>query len=204
MEENRLRILAVADHEAKLYYDFYQPGCLDEFDLIIGCGDLRKEYLEFLATFARCPVLYVCGNHDESYDTNPPEGCLCIEDQIYVYRGIRILGLGGSFRYREGTHMYTERQMARRIRRLWFSLRRHGGFDILVTHAPARGMGDLDSLPHRGFSCFIPLLDRYRPRYFVHGHIHKNYGMNIRQRTQYQDTTVINAYEYCRFEIEPK
>ena len=24
----------------------------------------------------------------------PPEGCTCIEDQIYVYNGIRILGSG--------------------------------------------------------------------------------------------------------------
>ena len=44
-----MKILAVADEEAKYYYDFYMPGRLDEFDLILACGDLKAKYLEFLA-----------------------------------------------------------------------------------------------------------------------------------------------------------
>ena len=54
-----MKILAVADEESKYYYDFYRPGCLDEFDLILACGDLKAKYLEFLATMSHCPVLYV-------------------------------------------------------------------------------------------------------------------------------------------------
>ena len=44
-----MRILAVADTEAKYYYDYYTPGKLDEFDLILACGDLRREYLGHLS-----------------------------------------------------------------------------------------------------------------------------------------------------------
>ena len=197
-----MRILAVADAEAKYYYDYYQPGKLAEFDLILACGDLHRAYLEFLVTMAGCPVVYVRGNHDDRFAENPPEGCVCVEDQIYVHDGVRILGLGGSYRYRRGDNMYTERQMRRRIRRLWFQLRRHRGFDILLTHAPARGINDFDSLSHRGFECFVKLIDRYRPKYFVHGHIHKNYGTRIPQRTQHGETLVINAYEYYKFDYE--
>lgn len=195
-----MRILAVADEEAKYYYDFYQPGKLDEFDLILACGDLHRSYLEFLVTMARCPVLYVHGNHDENFVDKPPEGCICVEDKIFVYQGIRILGLGGSYRYRQGTYLYTERQMARRIRKLWFQLLRFGGFDILMTHAPARGINDFDSLSHRGFESFVKLIDQYQPKYFVHGHIHKNYGIKIPQRTPHGETTIINAYDYCTFD----
>ena len=197
-----MKILAVADAEAKYYYDYYQPGKLKEFDLILACGDLHRTYLEFLVTMAGCPVLYVRGNHDDSFAENPPEGCVCVEDQIYVHEGVRILGLGGSYRYRPGDNMYTERQMRRRIRRLWFQLRRHRGFDILLTHAPARGINDFDSLSHRGFECFVKLIDQYKPRYFVHGHIHKNYGTRVPQRTQRNETLIINAYEYCKFDFE--
>ena len=197
-----MKILAVADVESPYYYDYYAPGKLDEFDLILAAGDLRKGYLEFLATLARCPVLYVRGNHDDGYLKNPPEGCICVEDRIYLYNGIRILGLGGSFRYRDGANMFTERQMRRRIARLWFPLRRRGGFDILLTHAPARHWNDFDSLSHRGFECFRPLLDRYRPRWFVHGHIHKNYGMKIPQFSRYGETTVVNAFDHCAFEYD--
>ena len=195
-----MRILAVADEESKYFYDHYSPGKLDEFDLILACGDLRKEYLEFLATLAHCPVLYVHGNHDDSFDAAPPGGCICVEDQIYTYRGVRILGLGGSYRYRDGTHMYTESQMARRIRKLKFRLWRSGGFDILMTHAPARHINDFDSLSHRGFACFTDLLERYHPKYFVHGHIHRSYGHNIPQMSSHGDTTAINASGYYVFE----
>lgn len=195
-----MRILAVADTEAKYYYDYYTPGKLNEFDLILACGDLRREYLEFLATLARCPLVYVRGNHDDSFGKAPPEGCICAEDEIVVCQGVRILGLGGSYRYRAGDNMYTEQQMRRRIRRLQLQLWKQKGFDILLTHAPARNMGDLDNVAHRGFSCFVELLDRYQPKYFVHGHVHRDYGANLPQRTARGETSIINAYNYCKFD----
>lgn len=199
-----MKILAVADVESGYYYTHYQPDRLKEFDLIIACGDLSKSYLEFLVTMARCPLVYVHGNHDETFDKNPPEGCVCIDDRIYVFHGVRILGLGGCHKYRRGKYMYTEKEMRSRVRRLWLKLLRHKGFDILVTHAPARHINDFDSISHRGFECFHTLLKKYKPAYFIHGHIHKNYGVNIPRKTQLEETTVINAYEHYRFETEGK
>jgi Icc-related predicted phosphoesterase len=196
-----MRILTVADEEAKYLYDFYQTGRLDEYDLILAAGDLNRHYLEFLVTMARCPVLYIHGNHDEDFDKYPPEGCECIEDQIYVYQGVRILGLGGSYKYRDGTHMYSEAQMRRRIARLWFQIWKHKGFDILMTHAPAYQINDLDDLPHRGFECFVGLLEKYQPKYFIHGHVHRNYGMKIPRVCRRGETTIINAYEYYAFDF---
>ena len=114
--------MAVSDVVAKEYYDFYRPGKLADFDLILACGDLKRRYLEFLVTMARCPLLYVRGNHDDGLKEEPPEGCVCIEDRIYNYEGIRILGLGGSYQYRLGDNMYTEGQMERRILRQKFRL----------------------------------------------------------------------------------
>lgn len=191
-----MRILAVADVEAQSLYDYYAPGKLDGFDLIIGCGDLREDYLEFLVTMAGCPLVYIHGNHDENHK-KAPLGCICIDDDLVVINGLRILGFGGSYRYRDGKYMYSERQMAARIRKVWFKLLRHKGFDILVTHAPARHLGDLETIPHRGFLCFKKLLDKYHPRLFVHGHIHRNYARHIPQRSLYGKTTIINACEYC-------
>lgn len=196
-----MRILAISDVESQYYYKYYEPGRLADIDLILSCGDLPKAYLEFLVTVANKPLLYVPGNHDESFVTAPPEGCVCIDDRIYVQDGVRFLGLGGSYRYRQGTYMYTERQMARRIRRLWPSIKLHGGFDVLVTHAPARHVNDLDSLSHRGFECFNALMDRYHPSLFVHGHIHRSYGVDIPQRTEVGDVTILNAFDHCIFDL---
>ena len=197
-----MKILAVSDTESKVYYDYYTPGKLKDFDLIIACGDLHKSYLEFLVTMAKCPLVYVHGNHDDSYDDDPPGGCICIDGDLYEYKGLRIVGLGGSYRYRrDGNHMYTEGQMRKRVMKLWFKIFRHHGFDILVTHAPARGLNDLDTPTHRGFECFNRLLEKYKPKYFIHGHIHTNYGVNVPRVTPHGDTTVINACEHYVFEV---
>ena len=89
-----MRILVVSDEECPALWDYYVPGRLKEYDLIISCGDLKASYLSFLVTMGRAPVLYVPGNHDHDYLKRPPEGCDCIDDQFVVYNGVRILGLG--------------------------------------------------------------------------------------------------------------
>lgn len=196
-----MKILVVADIKSPFYFDCYTPGKLKDFDLILSCGDLSREYLEFLVTMARCPLYYVPGNHDESFDLHPPEGCESIDGRLVEYQGVRILGLGGSYHYRHGSQQYTERQMAARVRRLGWRLRRQKGFDILLTHAPARGINDLDTPAHRGFECFLDLIDRWQPKYFLHGHVHLNYGMNMPRKAERGKTKIVNAYEYTVIEI---
>ena len=196
-----MRILAVSDETAKQYYDYYTPGKLAQFDLILSCGELKREYLEFLVTMAHCPLLYVRGNHDDGFATQPPEGCECIDGRFVEVGGLRIVGLGGAYRYREGENLYSERQMRRRIRKLGKKLKRAGGFDILLAHAPARAVNDFDDLAHRGFACFTELLDRWHPRFFVHGHIHLRYAPHIPRVTQRGDTTVINACGHYIIEL---
>ena len=145
-----MRVLIVADEEAKALWDYYDPARVEGVELILSCGDLNSRYLEFLVTMVNCPLLYVHGNHDSRYDRQPPEGCIDIEDRIVNYKGLRILGLGGSMRYKEGPHMYTEGQMYRRVLTAGMKSTFTNGFDILLTHAPARGWRDLEDLPHRG------------------------------------------------------
>ena len=94
-----MRILAVSDEECPALWDYYVPGKLKEYDLIISCGDLKASYLSFLVTMGNKPLLYVHGNHDGRYAQSPPEGCDCIEDRIVTYNGVRILGLGGCLWY---------------------------------------------------------------------------------------------------------
>ena len=67
-----MKILAISDEECPALWDYYTPGRLADYDLIISCGDLNAKYLSFLVTMAKCPVLYVHGNHDVNYDQVPP------------------------------------------------------------------------------------------------------------------------------------
>ena len=196
-----MKILTLSDEVSKYLYDYYTPGKLAEYDLIISCGDLKAQYLSFLVTMARVPLLYVHGNHDTGYDQNPPEGCDCIEDKLVVYRGLRILGLGGSPSYNGGTHQYTESQMRWRIFKLKWKIRRHGGVDIVVSHAPLAGVGDGDDFAHRGFHEFLRFVDTYHPQYWLHGHIHLNYGTDRTRVREYNGTKVINTCERYVLEI---
>lgn len=197
-----MRLLFIADEEEKSLYEYFDPERLKNVDLIISCGDLNARYLEYLVTMAQCPLLYVRGNHDSAYDRNPPLGCDDIDDRIYDFKGLRILGLGGSMRYREGSDMYTEEEMKKRIQKLRATITLHNGFDILVTHAPAYGYGDAPDLPHQGFECFNDLLRQWHPKYMVHGHIHKTYGSGFQRVLNHQTgTTIINAYGSYYLEI---
>lgn len=196
-----MKILAIADHESPLLWDYFDRSYLEGIDLILSCGDLKPQYLSFLATFTQAPVLYVHGNHDDRYEETPPDGCICIEDRIYVHDGVRILGLGGSMRYKPGEHQYTQSEMRWRVRRLWWSLKFSKGFDILLAHSPAYQLNDGNDLPHRGFEVFRTLLDKYKPAFFVHGHVHLNYGRKYPRLSAYNETQVVNAYEKYIFEI---
>lgn len=197
-----MKILAIADEESKYLWDYFDKSKIEGIDLIISCGDLNPHYLSFLVTLSSVPVLYVHGNHDGKYENIPPEGCTCIDDEIYVHNGVRILGLGGSMRYKPGPYQYTEWQMRQRVAKLKFKLFKSRGFDILVTHAPAYQLNDGMDLPHQGFQVFKTLMEKYRPKYFLHGHVHLSYGRGHKRYDKYQDTHVINAYERCVFEFE--
>ena len=191
----------MADEESPFFWDYFTPDRLDGVDLILSCGDLSPHYLSFLATYSHVPILYVHGNHDDCYEKNPPDGCICIDGRLFVYHGLRVLGLGGSMRYKPGKHQFTQREMSRRVWRLSPKIYWRGGVDVLLSHAPAFGLGDGDDLPHTGFKAFPKLLDRWETSCFVHGHMHLSYGGSAKREQFYKGTRVINAYDHYIFDI---
>ena len=197
-----MKILAISDIPSKALWDYDTRSRLEGIDLILSCGDLPKKYLEYLTNFTTVPILYVHGNHDGSFLHDEPGGCTCVDDTVYVYKGLRIMGLGGCMRYnREDTYQYTEAAMRKRASRLRFKVRRAGGIDLLLTHAPASGLNDGPDRAHKGFACFNELLDKYEPPWFIHGHVHLNYDANLPRVCTRGKTTVINATERYVFEI---
>lgn len=194
-ETKAMKIMVLADTESRSLWDFFEKSKLEGIELILSCGDLNPHYLQFLSCFTKAPILYVHGNHDTRYINDPPEGCICIEDKIYKYKGIRILGLGGSMKYKDGPFQYSQRQMNARIRKLRLPLMLNRGFDILVAHSPAFEINDGSDLPHQGFCGFNYLMDKYHPKYFCHGHVHMSYGREHKRLDRYKDTEIINGYE---------
>ena len=188
-----MKILALADTADRRLWENLDKSLLEGVDLIVSAGDLPASYLSFLTCFTHAPIVYVPGNHDTRYATTPPEGCICADGDLLTVAGVRILGLGGSMRYKPGPCMYTEEEMEKRVAKLKGKIRRAGGFDLLLTHAPARGVGDQDDLAHRGFSCFLSLMDQYHPSAMIHGHVHQEYTSRFVRTREYSGIPVINA-----------
>ena len=198
-----MRILALSDEPSQRLWGELCREALSGVDLILSAGDLPAKYLSFLTCFTNAPIVYVPGNHDDRYLKEPPEGCLCADDRIVMVKGVRILGLGGSLRYRpDGIYMYSEKEMNRRISALRGKIRSAGGFDILLAHAPIRGVGDQEDLCHRGFECFGPLLDQWHPAVMVHGHVHQSYaGPYFHRELSWNGIPVINASTSYEFDL---
>lgn len=191
-----MKILFVSDVEYPYLWDYFMPDRFKDIDLVISCGDVKAEYLSFLVTMIPVPLFYVPGNHNQKYIKHPPEGCECIDGKFIKYKNVRIIGLGGSYEYNGKEYEYTEKQMKYRIAKIKPYIWLNKGFDILVTHAPAFHIHEGEDLCHKGFRCFTDLIDKYSPKYFVHGHQHLNYGIGNERISIHNKTTAINAFKY--------
>jgi hypothetical protein len=120
-----------------------------------------------------------------------------------------LAGLGGSLRYNEDIgHQHTEPEMVSRALslapRLALNHLRFGRYlDILVTHAPPRGIHDQDDLAHTGFQTFRQFMDVFQPGLLLHGHSHIYRGDTITSST-YKRTQVVNVYPYRLIQWEPE
>ena len=196
-----MKILAISDRVEPQLYEHFRVEQFDGIDLVLSCGDLPADYLSFLVTMLNVPVYYVRGNHDTYMDGQQPEGCIDLDAKLVRFRGLRIMGFEGSNWYNGKPHQYTERQMCHKILKVRPKLWWHKGVDIIITHAPPRHIHDAEDPCHRGFECFRHLIDKYAPRFFVHGHMHLNYTLNKERITQIDATKVINSYGHFIFEV---
>ena len=210
-----MKILVISDKVDPLLHSPALHRLYANVDMVLSCGDLPHYYLEYIVTMLGGPLFYVIGNHclerkphqgtDAEWEV--PGGCEYIDRRVVRYRKLLIAGLGGSMRYNEEPDFqYTESEMAQRVWRLAPALLlnrlRYGRYlDILVTHAPAEGVHDLSDPCHRGFHAFRAFMERFRPRYLVHGHVHE-YDPKQATETRYRDTTVLNVYGYRTIDID--
>ncbi len=197
-----MRILSVSDFIVPELYDNFDTEKFSDIDLILSCGDLPPEYLSFLLSKINAPLYYVRGNHDIRYESKPPMGCCDLHGKIVTFKGMKLFGLEGSRWYNGGPNQYTEEEMKKKIFTLLPSLWWHRGFDIIITHAPPRYIQDGEDPCHKGFKSYNKLINRYKPDYFIHGHIHKNFINPSHRITFVEKTKVINTVGYNILDID--
>ena len=180
-------------------------------DIVLSCGDLPFDYLEYLVSTLDVPLLYVPGNHDPSVRPDVPtwaplqvaepalgpQGCESVDGRVIEAAGLRVAGLGGSVRYKRGVNQYTQGEMRRRALNLELRIRLRRvpqgrrRLDIFVTHAPPFGMASAQDAAHAGFVAFERVIRNFGPQIAVHGHIHP-YGRSQPERS-IGSTRIINA-----------
>jgi Icc-related predicted phosphoesterase len=204
-----VRVLAVSDKTSEVLHGPALERVAQGVELILSCGDLPSDYLEYIVSVLNVPMCYVMGNHGGDGGEKPePEGGTNIDGRVVEYRGLLIAGLEGSMRYNDRPrYQYTENEMRAKIARLTPALMlngaQHGRFlDVLITHAPPLGIHDETDLPHRGFESFVWFIDHFQPRYLIHGHVHV-YDNRTETATRRGATTIVNTYGYKLLEIEP-
>ena len=210
-----MKILAISDKVDDLVYSPAIKHLFGDVDVVLGCGDLPFYYLEFIVTMLGGPLFYVIGNHgpevkkryEPEHRWEYPGGCENVDGRVARYRKLLVAGLEGSMRYNDTPHFqYSEHEMARKVWRLAPSLvlnkLLYGRYlDVLITHAPPEGIHDKPDLCHRGFRSLLTFMERFRPRYLIHGHVHV-YSPQEATETVYRHTTVINTYGYRTLEID--
>src|SRR3984885_6300789 len=257
-----VRVLAVSDEvDDAIAAD---PGPARGADLIVACGDLPFEYLGSLMNALDIPLVFVPGNHDpdlSGYRSSRagltlragmpvgepwPAGAVNADGHVVDAAGLRLAGLGGGLRYRDGPNQYTDRQqappapappapapprrqaglggcppsrdgpnqytdrqqarraLALRAAARWRRQRDGRGVDVLLTHAPPRGVGDGDDPPHRGVTAPLSLTAVLHPAALLHGHVHpvRAYGVQA-ESGRIGRTVVCNVTGWHVLEIEP-
>lgn len=213
-----MKILAVSDEVVDFLYSPHIKVNCSDVELILSCGDLPLDYLEFMANTLEVPLYFVWGNHDTSTE-NLPTLCLPLDGRTVTLPfgagknnpspfTLLLAGLGGSIRYRPtGTNQYTQKEMFLRAMGLVPGLlHNHHSFgryvDIFITHAPPFHIHDHQDRAHTGVKAFLPILDLFGPQYHLHGHI-TVYGGDSKRSSKYKGMKIINVNPYRIIDYHP-
>ncbi len=210
-----MKILALSDEVVERLYSPRVTDLFGDINLVVGCGDLPDYYLEYVVSMLNVPLVHIPGNHDLPSSAAErervgegvlPRDCGNLDGRVRCEQGLLLAGLGGSARYRpDGTHQYTQAEMRRRVLamtpRLWLNRCRYGrAVDVLITHAPPKGIHDGADPAHVGFVAFNRFMARFRPRFLLHGHSHV-WRRDTVITTRVGATTVLNVCPYRVIEI---
>lgn len=200
-----MRIVATSDTHFPV-----DPAMIPDGDVFIHAGDLMSTgYLDdwhkniaWLAALPHKIKLYVPGNHDFHLEVYPGPAL-----QDLRKRGVMVLGLPGNSQYNtfmlpNGKRVLGAAQVLNLPRwafntteeniEKYFSQYIVGVPDIVVTHQPIYGILDRSDQGNEltGSKSYLNYLKScyVTPKYWIHGHIHEQYG-----KATFLDTTVYNV-----------
>jgi uncharacterized protein len=206
-----MKILAVSDIVVELIYSQRIKQLFPEIDVVISCGDLPQNYLEYIESMLDTPLFYVRGNHSP-VDTELEQENMHKADtfdlhcRLRRYGGYTFAGVEGSLRYSNQKYQYSQFDMWLKVFQIippvLINRLKTGRFlDVFVSHAPPWGIHDQEDHAHQGIKSFRWFISIFQPAYHLHGHIHV-YRPDTATETLYKKTKVVNAFGHRRITIE--
>ena len=195
-------------------------------DILIHAGDFTmnggereiSEFNNYLGTLTDIKhKIVIAGNHEPTFDKKFASNeeilknrglltnCIYLQDNWVELFGLKIYGSPWQPRHAGNGFQAKRSQMGD----IWKKI--PDDTDILVTHGPAYGFGDLCGVDkHVGCSSLYENISlRVKPHYHVFGHIHEGYGMWTNGETTFINAAICNrGYRPDRppliFDIEPR
>lgn len=194
-----MKIVATSDTHTVVDVNIIPDG-----DVFIHAGDLMttgypddwKNQLEWLSKLPHKMKIYVPGNHD-FHMVNYPGPAL----QDLRKAGVICVGLPGNLQYSvrklpngmllmglpfvknlprwafDATEEYVSEYLSEMVHI-------YGEPDIVVSHSPIEGIMDGSPAYKSGFTVYKKFLEKYNPKFWIHGHIHEEYGKVVYKNTE--------------------
>ncbi|XP_037775319.1 metallophosphoesterase MPPED2-like isoform X3 [Penaeus monodon] len=206
ISEDKVRFVCVSDTHVKTD-DMTHP--MPDGDVLLHSGDFTytgslseaEKFNNWLGTLPYKHKVVIAGNHEIILDEDscmkprPAEEVITnatyLQDSSTTVYGFKIYGSPWTPEYHVMAFNLTRGEP---LRNKWKKIPRD--VDILMTHGPPLGYGDLTWRGDRaGCVDLMQMLQtKIKPKYHIYGHIHEGYGMTTNGRTNF-----INASTCDRF-----
>ena len=173
----------------------------DDADMLIIAGDFTRNtkagsvyaILEEIAELQHKYKVVIAGNHDGLFSVFQPDwkslGITYLENNIVEIEGLRIAGSPYTPKFCNWWFMKSESELFD----MWDELL-DNNIDILITHGPPLGILDKNARgEHCGSTALKRIVEKYKPRYHVMGHIHESSGSYHNDYTKFYNVSVLNG-----------
>jgi Icc-related predicted phosphoesterase len=197
-----LRIILISDT-----HSLHRQLNIPDGDILLHAGDITdtgtqdqvEKFNHFLATLPHRHKIVIAGNHDFYFEQFPKEAralltnCIYLQDEAVTIEDLRFYGSPWTPWFYDWAFNL---QRGKPLREKWALI--PSETQILITHGPPRGYGDLTNGGERtGCADLLDAVTRIKPWLHIYGHIHEGAGVY-----HHDATTLINASS-CDFMYNP-
>jgi len=184
-------------------HGFHRSVKMPEGDMLIHAGDITmsgeietlKDFNDWLGSMPYEFKIVIAGNHDFCFEhdrensENILTNCIYLHDSGIDIGGIKFYGspwqpwfFDWAFNLQRGPE----------IRKMWDKI--PYDTDVLVTHGPPAGYGDLTKRDEKvGCADLLDVINNIKPKFHIFGHIHEGHGAVIGQSTAFINASTCTA-----------